>query len=116
MTDIIAWKIHRHPNQLTEALTLLALLALIAMIWVTSMRARETATVHCRRACRAQEVQMLDATVALSAIGLCHSAHGLRLRRTYQFTYSRDGVERVNGLIILVGNHVEAIYFAPLSA
>jgi len=96
-----------------EIIGVLLLIALLALAWMTNSRARELATDGCRRACHAYEVQMLDGTVGLSAIGVSRLYGGLRWRRNYSFSFSRDGFSRETGTITLVGTEVEAIYFTP---
>lgn len=95
-------------------LILLALICVAALLWRDAMRARETATAVSRQVCRAYDVQFLDETVALRALGLKRGISGrLQLRRVYQFEYSTDGRDRCPGSITLTGVQVDAIYIAP---
>ena len=75
--------------------------------------ARERATEACRKACRSYDVQMLDGTVGLSSMGISRLYGGFRWRRSYSFTFSRDGFSRESGMITMVGDEVETIYFTP---
>jgi hypothetical protein len=86
----------------------LLILALVAALWVNSMRAREIAMRACSRGCQERGVQLLDQTVELSSIRL-HAKGKLRLRRVYRFDFSERGVERYNGHVTLIGNHVVEI-------
>lgn len=96
-----------------ESVVLLILLVVLALSWLSAMRARESAVAACAQACKAYEVQLLDGTVALGALNLRKTPEGLRFRRVYQFAFSRSGVDRANGRITLVGSQVEVIYFDP---
>jgi hypothetical protein len=47
--------------------------------------------------------------VTLQRVALRRSAGRLRLRRTFQFTYSSAGDDRRTGFIITRGKHVEQV-------
>lgn len=96
-----------------ETVGVLFLIALIVLAWTKNTKARELATDGCRKACRAYDVQMLDGTVGLSSIRVSRLYGGLRWRRNYAFSFSRDGTSRESGTITMVGNDLESIYFAP---
>lgn len=89
-------------------LPFLALL-LIALLWLDSARAREFAIVLAERHCRAQGLQMLDQTVALSRMGLRWTSSGLRLRRMFRFDFSVEGVGRRSGYVLMLGTQLESI-------
>ena len=99
-----------------ETVGLLFLVALVALVWTKSTQAREHATEVCRKACRAYDVQMLDGTVGLRSVGISRLYGGFRWRRNYSFYFSRDGFSRDAGIINMVGNEVENIYFTPADA
>jgi hypothetical protein len=92
-----------------------ALLAGVAAWWWLSMRAREQAVQAARRACRTFDVQLLDETVALRGLRPVRDRDGrLRLRRLYQFEFTRSGSERHGGHVALLGQrlmdvHLEAV-------
>ncbi|HFD80903.1 MAG TPA: DUF3301 domain-containing protein [Gammaproteobacteria bacterium] len=89
-------------------LILLLCLGLALWFWQDTLRVREQAQSVAQELCRRQQLQFLDGTVSLQHIGLRRSDRGrLRLHRTFQFSYSTDGVERRTGFIITLGNHVE---------
>jgi hypothetical protein len=99
-----------------ETLLLLVIVALVAWFWVDSLRARETATAACRRACSQEGIQFLDDTVALERLGLARSAAGrLQLRRQYRFDYTEDGITRRRGGAVLVGGRLLTLTL-PLNA
>jgi hypothetical protein len=90
-----------------EPIIALLLISLIIWFWLDSARAREIATGICIAACRQRDVQFLDQTVGVIRIGVRRTARGIRLRRTFRFDYSDQGLERHTGHIILTGTELE---------
>lgn len=82
-----------------------------AWFWLDSSRAREMAVGICQQASEKYGVQFLDESVALKRLGLRWPAEGLRIRRVYYFDFSRDGVERLQGNLALVGINLEYLDF-----
>ena len=86
----------------------------LAMFWYDSMRAREAAL---DRACRATEAagcQLLDATVSLASLRAAREQGGmLRLRRTYRFEFSDDGMRRLQGRVTVSGSRPERVELEP---
>lgn len=81
----------------------LILLALAAALWVSAMQAREAAVAAARRACRRDNLQLLDETVALTRMRPVRDEFGrLRLRRTYAFEFSHGG-DRRTGWVDMIG-------------
>jgi len=99
---------------MSEAALVLLVIGVVAVVWASSMRAREAAVAACADACRAYGVQLLDASVALVAVGLRRAPGGLKVRRVYQFAFSPDGRERLTGSVTMLGAEVEALYLPPL--
>jgi len=93
--------------------TFLIILTLIAIawFWLDSSRARELAVGICKQASEKYGVQFLDESVALKSLGIRWPTEGLRLRRVYSFDFSRDGIERLNGNLALVGINLEYLDF-----
>lgn len=90
---------------------MLIALGAVAWFWVDSMRARELASSVCRRTCRRCDVQFLDDTVALVALGITRvDDKQLRIRRVYQFEFSDDGRERFAGIVVISGTHIDTIH------
>ena len=93
--------------------TLLALLLGligIAWTWHATLRARERANAAALETCERSGAQLLDGTVAFRGLRPARGGDGrLRLRRTYVFDYSHDGVTRRQGFVILLGTSLEAI-------
>lgn len=85
-------------------------LAVIVLVWVDSLRARERAVSSCAEACRRMDVQFLDQTVALSRIGIARgSGRALAIRRRYVFEFSTNGSDRRHGCAELLGPEVHYV-------
>jgi hypothetical protein len=79
-----------------------------------ALRARETATIAARDACRAQGLQFLDDTVHGARTRFARDTEGLlRLRRTFSFEFSDDGVTRRAGHVVLLGARLETLQLDP---
>jgi len=85
--------------------TLSGILGIILIIWfwLDSARSRELAIAICAKACEQRQVQFLDQTVALRHLGINWTTNGIRLRRTYRFDFSEEGLARHSGHIVMVG-------------
>lgn len=93
-----------------EWLFALATLSLLIWGWTDILRARERAFFHAQRACRETGVQLLDETLALRRLGIARRGlNGLTLRRIYQFDFSVQGTDRLQGTVILLGMNLEGI-------
>jgi len=98
---------------MAESITLLLLAALV-WLWFDSMRARERALLLGKRACKRDELMLLDDTVECVALGLARDADGrMALRRTYNFEFSDTGNNRRRGSIVMLGGEVESLYTEP---
>jgi hypothetical protein len=94
----------------STGLLLLGLLGLLIWFWYDTLAAREHAIRSARETCHLQDLQLLDASVALQRVRLQRTEQGrLRLQRTFQFIYTRDGYERMTGFVITLGNRVEQV-------
>jgi len=95
-----------------ELLDLLGLMLLAATgwLWLDSLRAREAAVAATKAACNAENLLLLDDTVAIRRISLGRDREGvLRIRRIYDFEYSDTGNDRSAGDIAMLGSRVLAI-------
>ncbi|MFK7963626.1 MAG: DUF3301 domain-containing protein [Burkholderiaceae bacterium] len=82
--------------------------------WVDSTRVREIAVERARRHCHVNDVQFLDATVALAKLSPARNEDGrLALERTYRFEYSDTGNNRKLGSIIMLGQVVLFLDITP---
>ncbi|MEW6687703.1 MAG: DUF3301 domain-containing protein [Pseudomonadota bacterium] len=96
-----------------ETAAIAALVAGIAF-WIDSLRARERALAAGRAACERYGLQLLDETVAVSALRLARNAEGrLRLRRVYAFEFSDTGNNRRQGSVAVLGAEVEDLHLEP---
>lgn len=95
-------------------IVVLIIVALGGWIAFDALRARETATQAAREACRAQGLQFLDDTVQGARTRFGRDAEGLlRLRRTFSFEFSDDGVHRRAGHVVLLGARLESLQLDP---
>lgn len=93
-----------------STLIVLMLIAAVVGIWYENVRVRETANRVAAETCRRRELQLLDGTVALSALRPRFDLrNGPRIERTYVFDYAVDGVLRATGFIIMVGHFVQHV-------
>lgn len=88
----------------TTTLILLILIGAFVLFWSASRDAAEIARAHARDACRRQQVQLLDQSVALRQLRMRRGEDGrMRLQRHYQFAYSARGDDRQHGELALLG-------------
>lgn len=86
---------------MTSPLWLIAA-ALLAWLWASELRARETALRVCREACDRHAVQLLDGSVALARIRWSRTPSGRAcLVRQYRFYFSAEGSDRRLGELTL---------------
>src|SRR5262245_40743882 len=96
-----------------EAAALLVIVLAI-LFWVDSLRARERALAAGRAACERYGVQLLDETVAASALRLGRDGEGrLRLRRVFAFEFSDTGNNRRHGSVVILGAEVQDLHLEP---
>ena len=96
-------------------LAFLAIVILAGWFWMDSLHAREAALDAARRACDAENVQLLDWTVAVRKLRLGRDEEGrVRVRRTYDFEFSDTGNNRIGGSLTLLGRHLLAIHLPLL--
>lgn len=87
------------------------LLLLLGWFWLDSLRAREFAIEICKAACAQHDIQLLDQTVALQHLRLAWPPDGVRVRRTYRFEFSTEGLARHRGHLTLLGLTLEELHF-----
>lgn len=85
----------------------------LAAYRLSAMRVRELAIAAAERSAQMADVQLLDQTVSLARVSLSRDRAGRwRIWRQYRFEYSRDGLERKTGDIIMLGRRLEAVLLA----
>jgi hypothetical protein len=96
-----------------EALAI-AVAVLATALFLDGLRVREAAIRIAREACREHGLQFLDYTVQAARTRLARDASGhARLRRTYLFEFSDDGVGRRGGRVVMLGRALESLQFEP---
>lgn len=89
-----------------EIISILALGA-IAGLWLDSIKVREAAVHAARAACAAEDLQLLDDTIAIASLKPARDERGnLRLQRAYEFEYSDTGDNRLKGSVVMLGRRV----------
>ena len=93
-----------------EVLSLLAMLA-IGGLWFDSFKSREAGMRAVRAACLAEDLLLLDDTVALASLRPARDDAGsLRLRRVYRFEFSDTGNNRRDGEVTLLGSELLTLH------
>jgi len=88
------------------------LIGLLVLVWADFLRARERAVRVAEAACQRQAATLLDETVELKGLGLRRDGRGrLRLRRSYGFELTRDGLSRERGWLSLYAGRPESVGF-----
>ncbi|MBK7956371.1 MAG: DUF3301 domain-containing protein [Candidatus Accumulibacter sp.] len=85
----------------------LGVLLLVAWFWFDSFQARAAGMAAARAACAAEDLLLLDDTVALGTLRPARDDEGrLRLQRVYRFEYSDTGDNRRDGQVMLLGSEL----------
>ncbi|EXI80875.1 MAG: hypothetical protein AW10_01488 [Candidatus Accumulibacter appositus] len=93
-----------------EVLSLLAMVAGGAL-WFDSFQSREAGMRAVRAACLAEDLLLLDDTVALASLRPGRDDEGrLRLRRVYRFEFSDTGNNRRDGHLTLLGSELVTLH------
>jgi hypothetical protein len=63
-----------------------------------------------KAACRAEDLLLLDDTVAIARLRLARDGEGvLRIQRVYGFEYSDTGNDRHSGSVVMLGSRIVVI-------
>jgi hypothetical protein len=85
----------------------------VALYFLQALRVRELALQAAKRACTADDAQLLDETVSIGRLSISRDTAGRwRFWRQYRFEYSYDGEQRVTGTVIMLGHRVQAMVMA----
>ncbi|MBF0256940.1 MAG: DUF3301 domain-containing protein [Gammaproteobacteria bacterium] len=90
------------------SLPLLILLVLGIGLWLDGARARELASGLAPQLCAREGVQFLDGSAALESWSLSRTPRGVRIRRSFSFSYFSEEQGRRQGYITLVGAQITA--------
>ena len=92
----------------------IALIAVGALLWADSLRARERAVKAGRSACDRYDLQFLDDTVSFARLRLARDEEGqLKIARTYTFEFSDTGNNRRHGAIVMLGGEMQDLQLEP---
>ena len=92
----------------------LVILAAIVWLWLDSLKAREIAVRAARAACAADELLLLDDTVAIANLKPVRDEDGhVKLQRAYNFEFSDTGDNRLQGSVVLLGHRVMILNLGP---
>jgi hypothetical protein len=95
-------------------LAMLSAAAALGWFWRAALASRERANEVAMQACERLGLQFLDGTVAFARLAPVRAESGrLALRRTYVFDYTAHSIERRQGFVVLTGQLVESVGFAP---
>ena len=91
----------------------LLLFGLVCLYILSSTRVRELALKAAREAAVRDDFQLLDQSVQIRRVSLSKDSTGRwRIWRQYKFDYSFDGVERLQGFVIMLGKELQAVAVA----
>jgi len=94
-------------------LVFVAVFGALAWYLFSATRVRELAVAAAKRSSELADIQLLDQSVALSKTSLSRDGKGSwHIWRQYRFEYSRDGVGREIGHIIMLGPRLQAVLVA----
>ena len=97
----------RYSARMPSLIQLMIAGAAVAAGWNAARAAAERAEILGRDACAAADVQWLDQSVHASGVRVYRREDGwLGLERSFRFDYSRDGVERHVGRMVLRGDRL----------
>ncbi len=88
-------------------------LILLACYWVyAAFQVREIALTAVKLKCKQHDLQLLDQSISIKAVWFKRDAAGnLRFWRSYKFEFSSTGVDRYQGLIVMLGRVVTSVSF-----
>jgi hypothetical protein len=92
---------------------LVMLLGAVGIFFLSATRVRELALQAVARAGRQDDFQLLDQNVQIQRISLSRDSSGRwRIWRQYRFDYTYDGVERLQGHVIMLGKLLQTVVVA----
>jgi hypothetical protein len=97
---------------LGDVVALLAII-LLCLYFLAALRVRELAVQAVSRASKRDEFQLLDQAVHIRRLSFSRDDTGSwRVWRQYRFDYSYDGMERRQGVVIMLGKQLQSIVIA----
>jgi hypothetical protein len=87
-----------------ESALFIIVLVVVALYWHNSMQSKTYAVKYARKECEKEGVQLLDQTVQRLELSFSRDRDDQwRLWREYRFDYSIDGVNRLEGRLVILG-------------
>jgi len=87
-----------------DSLLFIIVLIVVALYWHNSMQSKTYAVKYARRECEKEGVQLLDQTVQRIRLSFSRDRNNQwRVWREYRFDYSVDGVNRLEGRLVILG-------------
>ncbi|MDA0273103.1 MAG: DUF3301 domain-containing protein [Proteobacteria bacterium] len=87
-----------------DSVLFIIVLILVALYWHNSMQSKTYAVKYARRECEKGGVQLLDQTVQRIRLSFSRDRNNQwRVWREYRFDYSVDGVNRLEGRLVILG-------------
>ena len=87
-----------------DSVLFIIVLVVVALYWHNSMQSKTYAVQYARRGCEKEGAQLLDQTVQRIRLSWSRDRNDQwRLWREYRFDYSIDGVNRLEGRLVILG-------------
>ena len=87
-----------------EPLFFIASLLVVAYYWHNSVQSKTYAVQYARKECEKEGAQLLDQTVQRTRLSFSRDRNDhWRLWREYRFDYSIDGINRLEGRLVILG-------------
>jgi len=87
-----------------ESLLFIVVLVVVALYWHNSMQSKTYAVKYARKECEKESAQLLDQTVQRTRLSFSRDKNDQwRVWREYRFDYSIDGVNRLEGRLVILG-------------
>jgi len=87
-----------------DSVLFIIVLVVVALYWHNSMQSKTCAVKYARRECEKEGVQLLDQTVQRIRLSFSRDRNNQwRVWREYRFDYSVDGVNRLEGRLVILG-------------
>ncbi|MFP6803539.1 MAG: DUF3301 domain-containing protein [Pseudomonadales bacterium] len=87
-----------------DSILFIIVIVVVALYWHNSMQSKTYAVQYARKECEKEGAQLLDQTVQRIRLSWSRDRNDQwRLWREYRFDYSIDGVNRLEGRLVILG-------------
>lgn len=87
-----------------DSIIFIIALVAVALYWYNAMQSKTYAVQYARRECEKEGAQLLDQTVQRIRLSFSRDRNNQwRVWREYRFDYSIDGVNRLEGRLVILG-------------